>query len=348
MIEIRQKKRKKYTTLYLDINVDGYRVWEPLKLYLTGNPKADKLVMEQAELIRAKRMIEISSGEYGIDRISMNKDFLEFYKKAVEENPDYERRSSIYKHLCSYMKREVIPRLLFKDITETFWDNFRKYLEVDLKHKKSTLRTDLAVLKAVINLAVKRKVIKKNPLADVTLKRVKSFRTYLTWEELAKMKSVDVPYANIKNAFFFACHAGLRLGDIRDLLRRHFWDDKIALPSMEKTDKPVYVDFDEKIFEYIPGFDDLKPDEKVFRLPSTSTISVTMRNWTAAAGITKHVTFHTSRHTHATGILTYGGDIMTASKQLGHNDVRVTQIYADVVDQKKKQAVRNLPRIEKA
>ncbi len=59
---------------------------------------------------------------------------------------------------------------------------------------------------------------------------------------------------------------------------------------------------------------------------------------TADAGITKNVSFHTSRHTYATLQLANGTDIYTVSKMLGHTNVKTTQIYAKVIDKKKDEA----------
>ena len=64
------------------------------------------------------------------------------------------------------------------------------------------------------------------------------------------------------------------------------------------------------------------------------------------AGITKVVSFHKSRHTFATLSLSSGIDIYTVSKLLGHKNLGMTQIYARVVDERKKQAVAMLPSIE--
>lgn len=51
------------------------------------------------------------------------------------------------------------------------------------------------------------------------------------------------------------------------------------------------------------------------------------------------ITFHCSRHTFATMMLTLGVDIYTTSKLLGHSNVSTTQIYSKIVDEKKVEAV---------
>ena len=68
-------------------------------------------------------------------------------------------------------------------------------------------------------------------------------------------------------------------------------------------------------------------------------IFMALRKWASEAGITKHLTFHTARHTFATMMLTLGADLYTTSKLLGHTDVATTQIYAKIVDKKKDEAV---------
>ena len=51
------------------------------------------------------------------------------------------------------------------------------------------------------------------------------------------------------------------------------------------------------------------------------------------------VFFHTSRHAFATMMLTLGADLYTTSKLLGHADVKMTQVYAKIINQKKDDAV---------
>jgi site-specific recombinase XerD len=67
--------------------------------------------------------------------------------------------------------------------------------------------------------------------------------------------------------------------------------------------------------------------------------------WCMRAGITKHITFHSARHTNAVLLLENGADIYTVSKRLGHREIRTTQIYAKIIDEKMKQASNLIPEL---
>ena len=81
-------------------------------------------------------------------------------------------------------------------------------------------------------------------------------------------------------------------------------------------------------------------DQLVFpNAPKPGAANRALKTMAKRAGINKLVTFHTSRHTFATMTLTAGTDIYTTNKLLGHTSVHTTEIYADVVMEKKADAV---------
>jgi site-specific recombinase XerD len=51
------------------------------------------------------------------------------------------------------------------------------------------------------------------------------------------------------------------------------------------------------------------------------------------AGLTKHISAHTFRHSFATHLLQRGTDIRTIQQPLGHNDVATTMLYTRILQQ---------------
>jgi integrase len=153
----------------------------------------------------------------------------------------------------------------------------------------------------------------------------------------------------IKQAFLFSCYTGLRFSDVAGLT----WD-KLQSDSnggtylnfvQEKTTKREYLPIPNKAINNLPNRADAADTDKVFTLSSVGYVNLQLRQWAFQAGIKKYIHFHVARHTYATLLLTKEVPIETVSKNLGHAEIRTTQIYAKVINQAQREAVNKLDEI---
>ena len=147
---------------------------------------------------------------------------------------------------------------------------------------------------------------------------------------------------------------GLRVSELCSLNR-----DSINLERREfmvrgkgKKDRPIFIDKStaECIEDYLNMRTDTLPalflnNSANQQIPSTSgdfrrltprSIERIVQKYTRLAGITKHVTPHTMRHSFATDLLMNGADIRSVQSLLGHANISTTQIYTHVAKERLK------------
>jgi len=140
----------------------------------------------------------------------------------------------------------------------------------------------------------------------------------------------------------FACLTGLRISDILNLQ----WEDFAIAPDQgyclrirtQKTQTEATLPISYEAYE-LCGMPDTG---KVFKGLKRSMINYPLKNWLKKAGITKPITFHGFRHSYAVIQISLGTDIYTVSKMLTHKNVSTTQIYADLVNVKKRETANKI------
>ena len=344
-------------SLYLDIYRNGKRTYEYLKMYLI--PETDRNARQQnettmaaANAIKSKRIIELTSGEAGImnhkDKVYLL-DWMQLYKE--EQKKRGKKNIGQIKSVTGILKEYAGERFTLNQIDLTFCHGYIDYMLTNYRPKgkpisASTRNTYYQIFNGALNAAVRAKRILKNPFNEMEKsekpKMPESVRSYMTIEEVRSLIATPMQNEGVKSAYLFSCFCGLRISDITDLKWENVYQDGAQTRLevvMQKTKAPIYLPLSPEALRWMPERGNKSSQDNVFDLPSAAAVNVLIKPWAKAAGINKHFTFHTARHTFATMMLTLGADLYTTSKLLGHTDVRMTQVYAKIVNRKKDEAV---------
>ena len=362
-VRIREKRLNDgNVSLYLDMYYMGARKKEGLKLYLVPEVNAvaklqNKNTLKLAEQIKAERILDIQQhGLVNWDNVKKGRTTLAAWveKCTKDENgltpASMRSKRNAQTRVEQYLLYIGKPNLALKEVDKDFCKGFIAFLKTcTFNNGKKTLgsttcRIFMNRLAAALNMAVREGLINSNPfkLLDAKEKPQKksAMREFLTIEELRTLIATPCRYDIVKKAFLFSCFTGLRYSDMMALKWNEIHkaaDGKTLYIEHEqvKTKNMVTIPLSNEALKWMPRKS--KGDERVFhqlRITST-TVEVVLGEWMQEAGIQKHITYHCSRHTAATLLLTLGADLYTVSKILGHQSIRMTEVYAKIVDKKK-------------
>lgn len=224
------------------------------------------------------------------------------------------------------------------DISKLSLIEIRAWREELLKRRHiNTIRVYIIRLRAVLSYLNIRKI----PCLDARLvpvpQREATVPTYLTEQEVTAM--IDHAFS-IRNAFIVSLiySSGIRLSELIRLNRGQIHDNSFTV--IGKGNKPRLCFIDERtnrlMERYLNSREDNHPalivsNENKDRMTATN-IQLLVRNTAIRAGINKHVTPHTLRHSFATNFLRNNGNMRYLASLLGHASMDTTMMYAHVVD----------------
>lgn len=212
----------------------------------------------------------------------------------------------------------------------------------------------LVALRGFLKYLAQRDIKSLDPslveLPKVTRKQV----TFLHYDEVERLlKEIDIETetglrdrAIIELLF----SGGLRVSELVKLNR-----DSINLQRREfivrgkgNKDRPIFIS--EAAADWVEQYLNARTDTLVplflnnsrhmqevdtsgnYRRLTTRSVERIVQKYAKLAGITKHVSPHTLRHSFATDLLMNGADLRSVQAMLGHSDISTTQIYTHVTD----------------
>lgn len=365
-ITLRQKslnngRKSLYLDFYQQGNKNHAHKYEFLKLYLLPetskeNRDQNRETLKIANAIKAQRMLDYINGKANMKPAKAKNillvDYMQHFAEVKKQYGQSKERAATINQVIDHI-RKYNGNVLLSTVDKKYCAGFAAYLAAakSIKNTKTpkvlskyTANVYYTVLIATLNHAVREELIPANPADKVTTEERKAItpngntRVYLSIDELQRL--IDAPCGNeqLRSAFLFACFTGLRISDIRSLT----WTDikteneqMFICKEMIKTKRNVHVPIGATAATYLPA----KTHSNVFSLPTEPTINVVLKNWAKRAEIDKNISFHTSRHTFATMLLTKGADLYTTSKLLGHTNISTTQVYAEIVNAKRVEAI---------
>ncbi|MFN3802959.1 tyrosine-type recombinase/integrase [Belliella pelovolcani] len=347
------------------------RDFEFLKIYLYSKPsnliekRENKENLKLAEDILAIKKSNYIQGRYDIRNTSKSKrPFLDYYEEMMEDKKTNksDKNYGVWMSAHSHLVKFISPNLTFDEIDDDFVQKVRNYYDTkaetksDLPLSQNSKYSYFNKFKACL-----RKAFDEGYLSINYAGRAKSFeqgesqREYLTLNELKSLAKTDCKYDVLKRAFIFSCLTGLRWSDINNLTWANVRDEGLDPTNdqrsiykvnfrQEKTDAIEYLYISEQARELLG--ERSSPSHRVFTgLKYGVTYNSELVRWCNRAGVFKHITFHSARHTNAVLLLENGADLYTVQKRLGHKEIRTTAIYAKIIDQKMKESAYIIPTI---
>jgi site-specific recombinase XerD len=190
----------------------------------------------------------------------------------------------------------------------------------------------------------------KVKLPKVSRKQV----TFLHYDEVTRLlETIDITSeAGLRDRAIVELlfSSGLRVSELVNLDRGHVNTKRreFMVRGKGQKDRPVFISKTAAAYveEYLATrLDNLPPlflsysrnnvstQSGDFRRLTSRSIQRMINKYARLAGLTKHVSPHTMRHSFATDLLMNGADIRSVQSMLGHSNIATTQVYTHVTDE---------------
>ena len=342
---------------------------EFLKLYLWQAPRTplerqqNKETMELAKRIRFERGQELLENVEGY-RLKKKSDinFLDYFRAYIDKytKKDIRMVEIALKRFIDFLNdtpeySKYVKRIKPEQITKDMVEDFTEYLQG--RSVGEGAKSIYARFKKVIKYAIEHDVMVKNPCTGISIKvdDQQLRKEVLSPEEIQQLIATHYEHENpnIRRAFILCLYCGLRFCDVKDLTFANVdHSNKLLKFEQSKTkghsaSSGVVIPLNDGILKLIgePSDPD-KRDEVIFPLPSYEMCLKALRHWVKRAGINKHISWHTTRHSFAVNILNNGANIKTVASLLGHSGLKHTEKYTRAIDSLKEAAINSLPELK--
>jgi len=336
-----------------------------------ANEMNASIAQKLAEMEKEVLLIGMTTNEYGVNSIRNkihNNSSLDFFEYATNYNEKlqakgkislYKRYKTITNKFKVYVNKDFLP---VSHINLKLINDYEAYLIKTFNNSPNTVTSNMKILSKFVNDIFKEYKLDKdsNPFTNYKFPSEETKREFLDEDELKRIINLKLTPINklfdAKQIFIFECYTGLRIADILTLRWKNLHENKISFKA-RKTGKKMTIPLPDKIKKMIEqkkrsAGKDINSNKYIFNIlktdldtlsptdahgainSATAIINKKLKQIAVNSSIRKTISTHTARHTFATRLISKGANIYVVQELLGHGSLRMTQIYAKVVDNK--------------
>ncbi len=259
--------------------------------------------------------------------------------KSAATLQKYERAKNHFKEFLK--KKYNRADLPFSEFTHIVLHDFEIYLKTTGKCSHNTTSKFIQSIRTICLFARNSGLTNHDPFANYRISFEKVDRGYLLDDEIKTILNKEFAterLSNVRDIFIFSCFTGLAYIDVANLTQDNLVENNGKFWIMTKRQKTnvasniLLLDIPLKIIEKHKG---KTKEDKLLPILSNQKMNSYLKEIADVCGINKKLTYHTARHSFATTVtLSKGVPIETVSKMLGHTNIKTTQIYARITNEK--------------
>lgn len=273
--------------------------------------------------------------------------FVRFMSESISSDDRVSRNTikNIERTVCLLMTFNQTHQSSFFD--EMYVEQFASWLKSKGYHG-NTIAKHMSIIRTYYNRAIRKGLVSNVMLFNnFRIRTQPSHYSFLTPDELAILENYSDKMAEQNGtshktthclfAFLFCCYTGLRFSDFINMSPSNIvdeatgkWLDYESVKTHVHVRVPIGLSFNGKAEKILELYNN---SIEFFNLPPNPTTNRHLAFAASSAGLSKHISFHTARHTNATLLIYYGLSIVTVQKLLGHKNIRTTTGYCDIMDQ---------------
>lgn len=254
-----------------------------------------------AELLKNEITQANTVPEYLLQAGEEERERLRVRSVEIRSTSSYRQSKSTQAYLREYLLTLKMTDIAFEDITEDFGYGFKQFVK-SKGCKASHINHCMTWLNRLIYIAVDREILRFNPIADVFYEKKEAPKlNHISRSQLQLIMERPMPnkwQELTRRVFIFSAFTSLAYVDMKELYNTT---------------------------------DDTKP---VFPLPNRDMLWYAVNEIGVLAGVKGTLSHHQARHTFGTLLLSAGVPIESISKMMGHTNIKTTQVYARVTDDK--------------